>query len=738
MGQVPAGPPPPAYLPAPTGPSPLGAYLGRAFRGGWAASAQAALWPVGMLLIASVALAIPSYGQEDEVVVSFTDRLRLALALLLQGLGGGFEVSGSDGSGGPGSNPFESGGDSGGGLFESGGSESGTAALSVAPLTLTALWVVALLIGVRILRNRLAAVPPASRTAGLEAALRTALLATGAVLVLALFAQPAIDGVEVSSAPFLSALGTLALSLATAVAVLHRDDLAEWLSVRPGIQSFVRAGATALRALAIVLALAALTAYLCLASLDDMEKEGLLLLLAFLPNIGAAALGIGWGGSLEFTARGSSSFGGGGTESETIGLSELADGVGDWALVGGLVLGAVCALVVGALGARRHPNRGEQALVTGLFFALLLVVCGLSGLGVEGAVESFADLGGEGGAEVALSIPEVLLFGILWLSAATFLGPYVLRMAGSGPGAPPAPPVPYGGYAPYGQPVPEYGPVAAPEAPAPDAQGAQPASAPEVLNSPGYGYPPEAQAQTPAPYAAYSEPTHTDPPQRSRVLLWAVTLTAALALGAGATAGFLLLQKDDGDPAAKDDAKPSASASASPSAEPSTAEPSPSDSATAEPSASASAGAGTDTHIVFDPAGFSLAVPTAWSRAGEENGQTTYAGPTGFAHFLIGIVPDAPVSSYENFLTIEKKSQKKPDYQRIRLEKNTYHGMPGALWEYTYTEEETGRTVHAIDQGYVAEDGTEYAIYLTDYEENWALGGQEIFDEALATWRVTD
>ncbi|SDL21530.1 hypothetical protein [Streptomyces indicus] len=759
--------PPPAFAPAPAGPSPVGAFLGRAFRGGWAASAQAALWPLGMLLIASVSLAIPTYGQDDEVVVSFTDRLRLVLALLLQGLGGGFEVTGPAED----SNPFGTDGDSGfggdggygggSGLFETGGADSGTAALSIAPLTLTALWIAATLIGVRMLRNRQAAAPAASRTAGLEAAVRVALLATAGVLVLALFAQPTVEGVEISSLPFLSALGALGLTAAVAVGLLHRDDLAQWLAVRPGAQAFVRATATALRALAVVLAVAAVTAYLCLASLDDMEKEGLLVLLAFLPNIGAAALGIGWGGSLEFTAKGSSNFGGGGTESETIGLSELSDLAGDWALVGGLALGAVCALTVGVLAARRHPNRGEQVLVAGLFFVLLLVVCALSGLGADGESTEFGGFGGAGGAEVAVDIAEVLLFGLLWLSAAVFLGPYVLRMTG-GAAVQPAP------YAPY---APGYAPTAAAQD-AHGAPGAQLAPDSEALQSgghgqaetqgqvhppaPGYGYP---QQQTPAaPYAptSPSTPPSTSPPpypdpsphptpsspegQRSRVTLWVVTLTAALALGAGATAGFLLLQKDDEDPGAKEDAKPSVSVSDSPSQAPSSEPPTAEPSASGDPAAegpSDSPATGTGSRIVTDPAGFSLAVPKVWSRTGEENGQITYAGSTGFGHFLIGIVPDAQVTSYENFLTIEKKSQKNPDYQRIRLEENTFHGLPGAIWEYTYTEKETGRTVHAIDQGYVAEDGTEYAIYFTDYEENWQLGGQEIFDEALATWRVT-
>ncbi|WP_415951249.1 hypothetical protein [Streptomyces sp. KLOTTS4A1] len=734
------------------------------FRTGWAASVQAVLWPVGMLLIASVALSIPSYGLDEDDVVSGTDRFRIVLALLLQGLGGGFEVSGPGSRYGGGDDLFGS-GDGGfgdGGAFGRGGARSEIFSLSVAPLTLTVLWIVAVLIGARLLRTRQALAPAPSRTAGLEAAVRIALLASAAVLVLALIAQPTIEGVEFSSLPFLAVLGTLALTLATAGAVLHRDDLAQWLAARPGAQRLVRVTATALRALAVVLALAAATGYAWLASLDDMGKEGLLVLVAFLPNIGAAALGLGWGGALELTARGSSGFGSR-TETEKLDLSELADLTGDWVMAVGLGLGAVCALTVAVTAARRHPNRGEQALAAGLFFGLLLLVCALSALGVDGRSGGIVGLGGAGAAEAALDIPEMLLFGLLWLSAATFLGPYVQRMLGTntmppapyastaapglsapttatGPYAPTPAPGPYaptpppGPYAPQQGPGADTAPAPLPADPSPTGERPQaPTAPPEPVYDLGTVGQPETLASGPA----------APPAERSRVTLWIVTLTAALALGGGAAAGFLLLQDEGREPGGDGDAKPTASASPgrseheSPGASGSEPPgPERSTAPTAEDSESPATQA--DIRIVTDPAGFSFAIPKLWSRAGEENGQVTYAGSTGFAHFLVGVVPDAEVSSYENFRKIEERSRQKTDYRRIRLEENTFRGQPGAIWEYTYTEEQTGRTVHAIDQGYVAEDGTEYAIYYTDYEDGWELSGQDFFDKALATWRVID
>ncbi|MGA4850570.1 zinc ribbon domain-containing protein [Streptomyces sp. G5(2025)] len=791
----PASPPPPVYTPAPatapatapapTAPSPVGAFFGRTFRGDWAGSAQAALWPFALLLIGGLSLAMPSYGQGDETVIGFTDRLRIALALLLQSVGGGFDLTGHEqrpsfggsngldtgsdglGSGGLGSGGLGSDGPGSDGLGSGGmGSDSSdaaleaTASLHFVPLTVTALWIVALFIGVRVLRNRLVARGYGHQgggTAGLEAAVRVSLLAAAGVLALSLFAQPEIEGVELSSSPVLAALGALGIALVVSYGVLYRVDPLQ-VTARPGVQAAFRAVGTALRALVVVLVLCSLVAFVSLARIDDLgelsdlDDDGispLLVALLILPNLAVAALGISWGAGAEASVRGSSSLYDGGYESTSFGLSELGDVTNDWAIVGALALGLVCALTLGVLAARRCAGRGEQLLSAAVFFGLVLLLAAVGGLGVEasGAVTGGSGLGGvggNGGVEVGLSVPEVLLFGLLWIFPAALLGPYLLRMAGrsGGPAAPAYSPA----YSPAVPPVPK-DPAGAPasEAAAFVTQSAPAGPAtPPAPGTPVHTYGPHAIQLAPQP------PATAKP--RGRAGVWVATLAGAFLIGGGATAGILVWQdNDDGksDNAGKDD-KPSVSRSEEPSQGPSQ-EPGPSTSPTTpdqEPSDSADpadeAEAPKGSERVSDSEGFSFAVPEGWTRQSvdpERPGQITYAGSTGREEFLVGVVPDAPYTSYENLTDIEKHTKTasdKSDYRRIRLEENTFQGQDGAIWEYTYTDE-ADRTIHAINQSYVAENGTEYAIQLSWREDFWPAGeGAKTHRTALKTWRLTD
>ncbi|MBP5869161.1 zinc-ribbon domain-containing protein [Streptomyces scabiei] len=582
----PLPPPPPEYAPVPARPSPVGAFLGRAFRGDWAGSALAALWPVGLLLVTAVALAVPSYGQGDgageEDFVGFGDRLALALAGLLQGLGGGFTIS-------------EPGGGDYAGDYPSAG---GALAVSLVPLTVTALFVGALFIGVRLLRTRLAtrgayggvytsahgsahgsayggvpggtypgayggthagvpgATPGGGRTAGLEAAVRVTLLVTAAVLVLALFGQPEIAVVEVSTSVWRATLGALLLTAAVSAGLLQRDDLAAWLAVRPGPRALFRATGTAVRAMAIVLALCSLVAFVVLAANDEWQAEWdedlspLLLVLLVLPNLAVHLLGLSWGASVQGEAGrtslgGGSSYDGdssgdygltesspygGGYEHRAFGLSELGDAVNSWAVVGALTLGAVCALTLGIVAARRSSGRGEQLLAAGVFFGLFLLLAGVGGFGMEASGSARTELSSEfsaaGQVDVGLDLAEALLFGLLWVFGAAFLAPYLLRMTGARTAvlAPPVPAMPSGG----------------PTAPGVPHQPSVPTS-----------------TQVTAPVTAAYEPPlvelghqyqHQQPPAapagtHGRALVWIVTIVAALVIGGGGAAAILLWQK---------------------------------------------------------------------------------------------------------------------------------------------------------------------------------------------------
>ncbi|MEV6399698.1 zinc-ribbon domain-containing protein [Streptomyces sp. NPDC051907] len=842
----PPPPPPPGYGPGPVQPSPAGVFLGRVFRGDWLASAKAAAWPAGLLLVLAAALAIPSYGQDDEVVVGWSDRLRIALAVLLQGVGGGFEMtatesrpsrfgdsgsSGSSGSGGISSDDFP--GYPGGsdssfsdsrGLGDSGlDAAQGAITFSLVPLTVTVLFVLALCLGARMLRTR---------GEGLEAAVRVSLLVTGAVLVLGLFAQPAIAGVEVSSSPLLAALGALVISLLATSGVLQRDDLALWLAQRPGVQSTVRSLGTALRALGAVIAICSLVGFVVYANSDDLDGQALLAGVAILPNLGFAVLGLSWGVPVEYDVDGGFSVIGSLREHGKFGLGEIGDEWGGGAMAGTLALGAVCALILGVWAARRSADRREQVLVGVFSLGLILLFLSVSGFSAEmsGGV---SDIGGQGTWEFAPSVPDGLLFGLLWVGAATFLGPFVLRAAGR-TAAPPvyAPPLPYTPPTPgstpapgfqqptpgfdqpapgfeqpaahpatapgFDQPVPGSAPAPGFQQPAPGfeqpvphpatapgldqpAPGSAPAPgfdqpAPHPATAPGFDLAPApapapahhaAAPYAPAPHDPYAvqigpapEPAPASGERKRKVVVWTATLTAAFVIGGGGAAGVLMLQKDKGaDADTRKDEKPVASASPTPSpsqSTPGTPSTSPTADPTAGPSATPSASAvdGSDSSsggaaggealpsgfsLKQDPAGFAVGVMDGWKRR-QAGSQIFYEAPTGGAYLQVGIVPNTPMSSYENFLGLEKKhlANTGADYQRAQLTQNTFQGRPGALWEFTHVPEpdESDLRRHVIDQAFVAADGTEYAILAAGRAADWDPDQDVVFSTAIKTFKV--
>lgn len=143
---------------------------------------------------------------------------------------------------------------------------------------------------------------------------------------------------------------------------------------------------------------------------------------------------------------------------------------------------------------------------------------------------------------------------------------------------------------------------------------------------------------------------------------------------------------------------------------------------------------------VEDPSGFSLLVPEGWKRR-TEDGQIDYTPDNG--RHLIRISVDAS-PDFENpclhMLDIEKGLKKRlPRYERKELHTNTFRDqLESCLWEFTWVEKNANAGErHAIDQVYYADDGTEYALFMSAPAADWPVT-REQFDIVLRGWRPAE
>ncbi|MFI6145343.1 serine/threonine-protein kinase [Streptomyces sp. NPDC051109] len=138
---------------------------------------------------------------------------------------------------------------------------------------------------------------------------------------------------------------------------------------------------------------------------------------------------------------------------------------------------------------------------------------------------------------------------------------------------------------------------------------------------------------------------------------------------------------------------------------------------------------------VTDPTGFTLFVPAGWKR--QMDGDQIDYTPDNGKHF-IRIAAD-PTPDYDNpymhLLDLEKQVAKRTDYKKQRLNQNTFRDSTrAALWDFSWTEKGThAGPRRAIEQMYVAPDGTEYAIYMSSPVADWNTTRQQ-FDVVLSGW----
>ncbi|MFH9722757.1 serine/threonine-protein kinase [Streptomyces sp. NPDC017254] len=140
---------------------------------------------------------------------------------------------------------------------------------------------------------------------------------------------------------------------------------------------------------------------------------------------------------------------------------------------------------------------------------------------------------------------------------------------------------------------------------------------------------------------------------------------------------------------------------------------------------------------VEDPEGFSLVVPEGWKRQ-TEGDNIDYTPDNGRHRIRINVDPSPDFENpYMHALDLERTVEKRMTYDRVKLGQTTYRDqVRSCLWEFTWTEKrDFPGPRHAIDLMYYADDGTEYAIYMSSPESSWETTRQQ-FDVVLQHWRA--
>ncbi|MFE9173597.1 protein kinase [Streptomyces kebangsaanensis] len=117
--------------------------------------------------------------------------------------------------------------------------------------------------------------------------------------------------------------------------------------------------------------------------------------------------------------------------------------------------------------------------------------------------------------------------------------------------------------------------------------------------------------------------------------------------------------------------------------------------------------------------GFAWAPPKGWRRNVQTGAEVYYTSPDGKQE-LVAKSSLARGDLMESWRTSEVNARRGRDYRKIRLERTTFHGHPGVVWEYTFTLK--GAPWHARLLGFDA-DGKSYQVstwYRSDTEQ-WAL-----------------
>ncbi|MFE2723696.1 hypothetical protein [Kitasatospora sp. NPDC059327] len=428
----------------------------RGLTGDWRPAFTALIAPTAVLFLAALIAAVPDgytffYLFEAP---SFGKRFGAALTLALSALGAPFEL-----------------GFSGGERYADG---SGEAIVRAVPMTVTALWLGALWLGLRAGARRRQArtgAQPTRRQAADEA-LRTAVAAAAVTLLIGLVAGASwrpgsarggfdagdyygdAGGVTYTAGSgWPQAVCWAALLAALAAFTVHGTDALRWAAWRNRVvRGWAVAGLAAGRALAMTIGLAALVGFLLILVQDADGQTGAAL--TVLPNVALLLLGLGSGATLRTTSDASGPRADWEGERSDQGFSffDLGHQSADWRWTGLLAL--VGAALLGWTAYRRRLDAADRLRLAVVHAAALSLLMPIAGAVLStGSTATYLGRRQELGHEYAVGLvfPTLLLANVVWAAIGALAVPPLLAAVGSRPVAGPPgvpPPLPYQGAAP--------------------------------------------------------------------------------------------------------------------------------------------------------------------------------------------------------------------------------------------------------------------------------------------------
>jgi serine/threonine protein kinase len=120
-----------------------------------------------------------------------------------------------------------------------------------------------------------------------------------------------------------------------------------------------------------------------------------------------------------------------------------------------------------------------------------------------------------------------------------------------------------------------------------------------------------------------------------------------------------------------------------------------------------------------DTVGYSIPYPSDWEIVPIDETMTDFRDPASSSYLRVDWTDtpgDSPVEAWETFE--ETFATEHTGYERIAIEPTTFKGMDAAVWEFTYSD--GGAQLHAVDLGFVTEDGSYgFALNFQTLEEDW-------------------